>query len=459
MTVTIPPRGPEIEEDRDLERRVAELEALIEEARRRARRRRQRNGAAALLIAAGVAALIGFGGRGGGGAGTAAPAGGSGAEGQARTAAPSLAGLPAGARPSAFAFDPRRPNVVYVTSAHDRGGVYVYKTTDGGGHWEPTGARGTNWVSDILSLTADPRYPGILYAGTNTAVYRTVDGGRTWQPFRQGLFPPHGGKRVCYSQAGASPYCVKLPFGTPGTTSWNRNNGWVLGMAVDPADSDVVYSAAGEVRKSTNGGHAWRTVLLPYPTQGHSVSRIAIAPTRPESIYAIAHTTDTGRTTIYQSTDAGRTWHPTGSRTSVLPNSHDWDSSDALAVDAQHPRTVYAAVGHRVLKTTDAGASWQPITNGLPVGVRSLATDPRQSGTLYAGLQTGGGTGAIYKTTDGGSTWSQVEEGAAIATLGVDPARPATIWAVGVDWTHRDKFFLIRSTDSGRTWATAPNHP
>ena len=456
----MPPRGPEIEDDHDLERRVAELEALIEEARRRARRRRQRNGAAALLIAgAGAAAFIGFGGHGGGGAGTAALAGGTGAAGQARTAAPSLAGLPAGARPSAFAFDPRRPNLVYVTSAHDRGGgAYVYKTTDGGRHWQPTGARGTKWVSDILSLTADPRHPGILYAGTNTAVYKTVDGGGTWQPFKQGLFPPHGGKRVCYSQAGASTYCVKLPFGTPGTTSWNRDNGWVLGIAVDPADSNVVYSGAGEVRKSTDGGHTWKTVLLPYPTQGHSVSRIAIAPTRPESIYAIAHTTNTGRTTIYQSTDAGRTWHSTGSRTSVLPNSNDWDSSDALAVDAQHPRTVYAATGHTVLKTTDAGASWHPIRGGLPAGVTSLAADPRQSGTLYAGLQTGGGTGAIYKTTDAGRTWSEAESGAAIATLAIDPARPTTIWAAAVDWTHRNTFFIIRSTDSGRTWTTAPSH-
>ena len=43
MTVTAPPRGPETGRDRDLERRVADLEALIEEARRRARRRRQRN--------------------------------------------------------------------------------------------------------------------------------------------------------------------------------------------------------------------------------------------------------------------------------------------------------------------------------------------------------------------------------------------------------------------------------
>jgi WD40 repeat protein len=43
VTVTAPPREPETGRDRDLERRVADLEALIEEARRRTRRRHQRN--------------------------------------------------------------------------------------------------------------------------------------------------------------------------------------------------------------------------------------------------------------------------------------------------------------------------------------------------------------------------------------------------------------------------------
>jgi photosystem II stability/assembly factor-like uncharacterized protein len=456
VTVTTPPRGPEIEQDRDLEQRVADLEALIEEARRRARRRRMRNAAAVAVAAAvGVAGLIGFGGWSGGGAGTAALADGSGAGGQAKTPAPSLAALPAGDQPSVFAFD--RPNVVYVASAHARDGVYVHKSTDGGRHWHPTAARGTGWISDILSLTVDPRSPGTLYAGTDVAVYKTVNGGRSWRPFNQGLFPPHGGQRVCYRPVGARPYCVKLPFGTPGTTSWNRNNGWVGGVAVDPADSSVVYSATDTVRKSTDGGHTWKTVLLPYPTQQHGVTRIAIAPTRPESIYAIAHTS-TGRTAIYKSTDAGRTWHATGSGASVFPNSNDWDSSDALAIDAQHPRTVYAAVGRTLLKTTDAGASWQPITNGLPAGVTSLAAHPQRSGTLYAGLHTGDGTGAIYETTDGGRTWNAAESGPAITTLAVDPARPTTIWAAG--WTRRKgtrqyKSFLIRSTDRGRTWTTA----
>ena len=66
MTVTVPPRKPDTDNDRDLEQRVADLEALIEEARRRARRRRRLYGAAVLAaIAAGVAAAFGIGGGGG----------------------------------------------------------------------------------------------------------------------------------------------------------------------------------------------------------------------------------------------------------------------------------------------------------------------------------------------------------------------------------------------------------
>jgi hypothetical protein len=79
LSVTAPPRTTD--NDRELEQRVGDLEALIEEARRRARRRRQRQGVAAVLLAAAAGgAFIGFGGYGGGGAGTAAfadPAGAS----------------------------------------------------------------------------------------------------------------------------------------------------------------------------------------------------------------------------------------------------------------------------------------------------------------------------------------------------------------------------------------------
>jgi photosystem II stability/assembly factor-like uncharacterized protein len=468
VTVCSPPRGPETEQDRDLERRVADLEALIVEARRRARRRRVGIVLALGVVAVGVAWLGGFFGGGGRGAGATALAGDSAASGQSSETTVPLGALPAGNGVSAFAFDPRRPNVVYMEIAHALTGVFVYKTTDDGQHWLRTGANGTGWVSDDLALTSDPDHPGTLYAGTDTAVYKTVDGGRSWQPFNQGLFPPPG--NYCFPQriGGPPPSCSKYPrFGTPGTTGWNRGNGWVNDVAVDPIDSNVVYAAAGDaVRKSTDGGHTWTTVFeLPLsnrpPFFGGTVMRIAIAMTHPESIYAI---TDHGYTnkapdTIYKSTDAGATWQGTG----VDARLPSCCGEDALVVDPGNPDRVYADVGNTVFATTNGGTSWEPAGNGLPANdVASLAVDPRQPGTVYAGVTidlnrvfTKDVTGGIYETTDGGQTWREIYTGVGIDKVAVDPARPSTIYAAGSARYNPNEARLLRSTDSGRTWAIA----
>lgn len=374
----------------------------------------------------------------------------------ANVQSPPLAPLPAGNGAQAFAFDGRFPNVVYIASAHARGGVYVFKTIDGGQHWRATGARGVGWESDILSLTIDPRHRGTLYAGTDTAVYKTVDGGRNWRPFRQGLFPrPH---KVCFERGGGP--CWKYPYyGSPGKTNWNRNNGWVLDVAVDPVHSNVVYAAAGGIRKSADGGRTWKNVFKPKLYDG--VTRIAIASTQPESIYAIVHDRAAGTSVIYKSTDSGRTWQKTGSS---LPPSCCGDSQDALAVDPGNPRTVYADVGDTVFATTDGGMTWQPRASGLPVNsVTSLTIDPRQSGTVYASADFSKGdkpTGGIYKTTDGGRSWTGVWSGFGVDKVALDRAHPSTIYAEG--WagrdpsqTHEIESRVLRSTDSGLTWAIA----
>ena len=99
--------------------------------------------------------------------------------------------------------------------------------------------------------------------------------------------------------------------------------------------------------------------------------------------------------------------------------------------------------GHRrhLMKTTNAGETWQPIAKGLPIGdphgnchcvlrggIRALAVDPRRSGTVYAALTQGG----IYKTTNGGHTWTRASARCCYdAAVAVDPARPATIYAAG----------------------------
>ncbi len=372
----------------------------------------------------------------------------------ANAGSPPLAALPPGAgSPQAFAFDPRTPDIVYVLTVSWPHGTtigHVYKTTDGGRHWHATATRGTGWTGDVQSLAADPRHPGKLYAGTDVAVYKTVDGGRSWQPFNQGLFPRQ--HKVCNSTGGATPrpICTKLPFGTPGTPSFNRGNGWVTAIAVDPASTNIVYSGADAVRKSTDGGRRWKTVLKPQYSWG-AVSALAIAPTRPEAIYAIASNVHTADSSIYQSTDAGKTWHATGGPNSVFTNPDGW--GDALAIDPQHPTTVYASIGRTLVRTTDAGASWQPITQGLPQQVvTALTVDPQRSGTVYAGLYPQPGSlGGIYKTTNGGDTWTPAFSGILAGALAVDPARPTTIYAA----LQGRKARIARSTDGGHSWTIA----
>ena len=117
----------------------------------------------------------------------------------------------------------------------------------------------------VDALTADPRRPGTLYAGTGVAAYKTVNGGRSWHGWNRGLLPP--------------PPVIKggQAKGTPG---WRRSEGWVSALAVDPADSRIVWAGSGGgVKKSTDGGRSWKTVLWQGRFMG--VQALAIAPTRP----------------------------------------------------------------------------------------------------------------------------------------------------------------------------------
>jgi hypothetical protein len=127
----------------------------------------------------------------------------------------------------------------------------------------------------------------------------------------------------------------------PLSSATRRRNGWVLDIAVDPLDSSVVYSGADGVRKSVDGGHTWKTVFLPYPTQNRgsvAVPEIAIAPGRPESIYALASQPPLSRTVLSKSTDAGGTWHPILSFPKLTRDM--WGSASAVMNPAGRPAVI-----------------------------------------------------------------------------------------------------------------------
>src|SRR5262249_20915356 len=86
-----------------------------------------------------------------------------------------------------------------------------------------------------------------------------------------------------------------------------------------------------------------------------------------------------------------------------------------------------------VFKSTDSGAIWLSVNDGLPLDhVAALTIDPTNSSMLYAGIaNTAQGTGGVFKSTDAAITWTPLDAqlNTAVYALAVDPLTPTTVYA------------------------------
>jgi len=219
------------------------------------------------------------------------------------------------------------------------------------------------------------------------------------------------------------------------------DGGTVTALAVDPADSRIVYAATqkGEgVFKSRDGGQTWSPSGAGLPKiPGNNVFCLAIDPRRPAILYA--GTLNFG---IYKSTDGGASWSP--SRRGLSANLL---GVSALAIDPHAPDTVFAGTGAGVFRTTDGGANWKLRNSGLPDPplISDLEIDPKRPAVVYAAV----GTSGVYKSANGGETWRPIHTGLpagqGVDTLAIDPRRSATVYAS----TYAG---LFKSTNGGASW-------
>lgn len=126
-----------------------------------------------------------------------------------------------------------------------------------------------------------------------------------------------------------------------------------------------------------------------------------------------------------------------------------------LAVVPADPATVYAGTSNNgILKSTDGGASWNAVNNGLSsTDILSLALDPADADTLYAGTNEHG----LFKSEDGGATWLAINEGLppnyAISSIAIDPASPSTIYVGTIgDCDFFCEGQVYKSVNGGRSW-------
>ncbi len=121
-------------------------------------------------------------------------------------------------------------------------------------------------------------------------------------------------------------------------------------------------------------------------------------------------------------------------------------------------------VGGGIWRTTDAGVSWESISDGyLNVGpVGALAIAPSNQDIIYAGTGSGGTRGNVspgdgmYRSTDGGATWTHIglPEAGQINRIWVHPgdARLVYVTALGHIFGPNEDRGVYRSRDGGTTW-------
>ncbi len=122
------------------------------------------------------------------------------------------------------------------------------------------------------------------------------------------------------------------------------------------------------------------------------------------------------------------------------------------------------ATGGGVWKTTDAGNSWQNITDGfLNVGsVGAVAVAPSDPNVVYVGTGEADIRGnfshgdGVYRSLDAGKTWQHVglDDTRQIGRIAVDPRDEDTLFvaALGHVFGPNDQRGVFRSTDGGDSW-------
>src|SRR5260221_630532 len=87
-----------------------------------------------------------------------------------------------------------------------------------------------------------------------------------------------------------------------------------------------------------------------------------------------------------------------------------------LVADPTRPSTLYSGTDQGVFKSDDGGVTWRAATAGIPPNrVQTIAIDPTAPATLYAGTLTPDGEASvgIFKSTDAGASWTPINNGLA----------------------------------------------
>jgi photosystem II stability/assembly factor-like uncharacterized protein len=345
-----------------------------------------------------------------------------------------------------------------------RKGAFVLESDGERERWDISGPHFAGW--EVYHVKGSPAEPNRLYASQSSGwfgqqIQRSDDGGKTWAPVGNkfvydgvpgthqhfdGTSRPWEFKRVWHLEPSqtdpdmvyAGVEDAALFRSSDGGQTWQELAGlrghdtgssWQPGagglclhtILLDPSGTGRIYiaiSAAGAFR-TDDGGATWRPInrglksqYIPDPDAevGHCIHRIAMHRSHPNVLFMQKHWD------VMRSDDAGESWQEVSGN---LPT----DFGFVIDVHAHEPETIfvvpiksdsehYPPDGKlRVYRSRTGGNEWEALTKGLPqsdcyVNVLrdAMAVDALDSCGVYFGT-TGG---QVYASSDGGDNWAPI---------------------------------------------------
>jgi photosystem II stability/assembly factor-like uncharacterized protein len=292
----------------------------------------------------------------------------------------------------AVAVDPGNAKTVWVGTGESwtRNSVGVgdgiYRSTDGGDHWE---RRGLGTSERIARIQIHPRDGNTVYVcvtghlwddSEDRGVYKTTDGGKTW-------------KRTLYVNPGTG--CSDL--------------------AMDPQEPRILYAGMWQFRrypwafrsggpgsglyKSTDGGETWKPLTQGLPAGQKGRIAVAVAPSRSAVVYALVESRNTA---LYRSDDTGESWTEVNSSFNLQVRPFYFAR---LVVDPADFNTVYKP-GLVLTVSTDGGKTFSTpfgssgFGNGPHSDHHALWINPKNAHQMLLGTD-----GGVYLSVDQAHTW------------------------------------------------------
>ena len=334
-----------------------------------------------------------------------------------------------GGRTRVVKFHPAVPTTLFAAGVS--GGIW--KSDDNGTTWRPTGDGLTNIA--VNSLLIDPARPDVMYAGTGEGYFREEIRG-TGLPLR--------GSGIYVTTDGARSWQQLPATNTP-------DFHWVNDLEFGVNDSRRIYAATRSgVWRSTDNGATWAR-LLAVNVRGGCLD-LALRPDRSEDVL-FASCGSYEQATVYRFPRAADRSdaevvlrEPDMGRTSLAIAPSNPDVMYALAAsNVPGPQGIYEQGLLAVYRSDRGGVagSWETRVNHH---------DPTFLNTM---LLTNVASAAARVCSPQGSNAMPAVMGWYNNVIAVDPRDPNRVWAAGVDW--------FRSDDGGRNWGLAswanPNLP